>query len=105
MLAAHIDQENLVHGQQTVAAAKPLNQGVKGYTAKTPGHKAPKTPFKVPLNDENTPFPRGKSVLKTNGKAENKPHGPGKGDLAFDKATFVTPAGTSCWSSGNEMSN
>jgi hypothetical protein len=90
MLAAHIDQENLVHGQQTAAAAKPLNQGAKGYAAKTPGRKAPKTPFKVPLNDENALFRGGKSVLKTNGKAADK----GTTKIAFDKSAFVTPAGT-----------
>jgi hypothetical protein len=90
MLAAHIDQENFVHGQQTAAAAKPLNQGAKGYAAKTPGRKAPKTPFKVPLNDENALFRGGKSGLKTNGKAADK----GTTKIAFDKSAFVTPAGT-----------
>jgi hypothetical protein len=95
MLAAHIDQENFVHGQQTAAAAKPLNQGAKGYAAKTPGRKAPKTPFKVPLNDENALFRGGKSVLKTNGKAEEKAHGTTK--PAFDKSAYLTPAGTSRW--------
>ena len=92
MLAAHIDQENFVHGQQTTAAAKPLNQGTKGYAAKTPGHKAPKTPFKVPLNDENALFRGGKSVLKTNGKADDK-----TAKLVFDKSAFQTPAGMSNW--------
>jgi hypothetical protein len=88
MLAAHIDQENFVHGQQTAAAAKPLNQGARGYGPKTPGRKAPKTPFKVPLNDENVLFRGGKSALKTNGKAEDKAT-----KLAFDKSAFQTPAG------------
>jgi hypothetical protein len=92
MLAAHIDQENFVHGQQTAAAAKPLNQGAKGYAAKTPGRKAPKTPFKVPLNDENAVLGGGKSVLKTNGKAVDKVLGTTK--LALDKSAFITPAGT-----------
>jgi hypothetical protein len=94
MLAAHVDQENLVHSQQTAAAAKPLNQGVRGYTAKTPGNKVPKTPFKVPLNDENAPFGRGKSVLKTgNGKADDKALTGGKKGVQLDKNAFVTPAG------------
>jgi len=81
MLAARIDQENRLHEQQTAAAAKPLNQGLRAFGAKTPGNKAPKTPFKVPLNDENTQFNPGKSVLKTNGKIFDKP------------SAFVTPAG------------
>ncbi|KAH8804563.1 hypothetical protein F5884DRAFT_418131 [Xylogone sp. PMI_703] len=83
------DQENLVHGQQTAAAAKPLNQGVRGLQPKTPGNRYPKTPLKVPLNDENAPAGfGGKSVLKTKGKgAENLIIG-GK-----DKNAFVTPLG------------
>jgi hypothetical protein len=81
MLAARIDQENLVHEQQTAAAGKPLNQGLRGFNAKTPGNKAPKTPFKVPLNDENSQFNGGKTLLKTNGKGLDK------------ISAFVTPAG------------
>ncbi|EON66690.1 hypothetical protein W97_05936 [Coniosporium apollinis CBS 100218] len=89
MLAVR-DQENFVHGQQAAAAAKPLNQGL---VAKTPGNKAPKTPFKVALNDENVVFRGGKSVLKTNGKGnENLFTGAKKGN-ELDKNTFVTPAG------------
>jgi hypothetical protein len=38
----------------------------------------PKTPFKIPLNDENGQIRGGKSALKTNGQ----------------KSAFVTPAGT-----------
>jgi hypothetical protein len=84
MLAARADQENAVHAHQTAAAAKPLNQGIKGLTAKTPGNRAPKTPFKIPLNDENATFQPGKSVLKTNGKEKG---------LTVKKDAFVTPAG------------
>lgn len=69
MFAARADQENFVHAQQTIAAAKPMNQGVRGLQGKTPGNKAPKTPFKVPLNDENEAGKTGKGGLKTNGKA------------------------------------
>lgn len=90
MLAARVDQENLIHEQHTVVAGKPLNQGLRGYTAKTPGNKAPKTPFKIPLNDENT-YNAGKSGLKTNGKGFDKTvtkKGP-----VFDKNAFITPAG------------
>ena len=93
MLAAR-DQENLVHGHQTTAAAKPLNQGIKQLAPKTPGNKVPKTPFKLPLNDENGTFAGGKTNLKTNLKGnENVPFGGKKAGLG-DKNAFVTPMGT-----------
>ncbi|GFF52092.1 hypothetical protein IFM58399_09237 [Aspergillus lentulus] len=77
------DQENLVHTHQTVAAAKPLNHGVKQLQPRTPGARAPKTPFKVPLNDENDPLAFGKKTVKAAGKqkANTKPA----------KDAFVTP--------------
>ncbi|KAF1950674.1 hypothetical protein CC80DRAFT_455332 [Byssothecium circinans] len=87
VLAAR-DQENQVHHLQASTAGK---NGLKGLGAKTPGHKAPKTPFKVSLNDENAVGKAGKSVLKTNGKG-NIPmtvKKDGKGDMG----AFVTPAG------------
>jgi hypothetical protein len=65
-LAAH-DQENAIRN---------ISIGPGG---KTPGNKAPKTPFKVPLNDENVFKQAGKSVLKTNGKGNEN--------------AFLTPAG------------
>jgi hypothetical protein len=77
MLAAR-DQENLVHGHQAAAASKPLNQNVRTLQPKTPGNKYPKTPLKIPLNDENAPTIFG-------GKS-----GKGKG-ATFDKNAFVTP--------------
>lgn len=87
MLAARNDQENFIHGQQTAAAAKPLNQGAKGFGAKTP---APKTPFRTARNDENVVFQGGKSVLKTNGKAQL---GGAKNGGKVESNAFVTPAG------------
>ncbi|KAF2435045.1 hypothetical protein EJ08DRAFT_675472 [Tothia fuscella] len=92
------DQENAVHAHQTAAAAKPLNAGVKGLNAKTPGNRAPKTPFKIPLNDENAlGGPAGKSILKTNGKGGGGDKVFGtvkKGGMGGDKNNvFVTPAG------------
>lgn len=59
MLAAHRDQENLVQSHQVPAKQQP----------KTPGARYPKTPHKVPLNDENgaTAF-RGKSGKMGDGK-------------------------------------
>jgi hypothetical protein len=89
MFATRNNDENATYQQQTAAAAKPLNQGIKGLAPKTPGNKAPKTPFKVSLNDENAAFGPG----KTGGKGNNGgPFGEGKtGKL--DKNIFVTPAG------------
>ncbi|KAK7536723.1 hypothetical protein IWX49DRAFT_580299 [Phyllosticta citricarpa] len=96
MLAAHQDQENLAASHHNAAAAKPLNQGIKGFAgAKTPANKAPKTPFKVPLNDENGATKAGKNLLKTGGKGgENQlvPTGKKPGAPA-DNSAFVTPAG------------
>ena len=75
MLAAR-DQENLVHGHQAAAASKPLNRQLP---PKTPGKQVPKTPFKIPLNDENAQGPLGgKGTLKTKGDGKN---------------AFVTPMG------------
>ncbi|KAJ8059312.1 hypothetical protein OCU04_012273 [Sclerotinia nivalis] len=83
------DQENLVHGHQQVAASKPLNQTTRSLQPKTPGNKFPKTPLKVPLNDENAPGGIGGkgTVLGTKGK------GLGGKDATFDKNAFVTPMG------------
>ncbi|KAL3478223.1 hypothetical protein BJX99DRAFT_109443 [Aspergillus californicus] len=80
------DQENLVHSHQTVAALKPLNQGAKQLQPKTPGARAPKTPFKVPLKDENDPLAFGKKTVKTVGK-QNENARPSVKDA------FVTPIG------------
>jgi len=85
--------ENAIYEQQTAAAAKPLNQGVKGLAPKTPGHRtAPKTPFKGPQNDENAAF-RG---AKTGGKGKQEEGSrDGKGGK-IEKTAFVTPAGMLC---------
>ncbi|EAW11834.1 uncharacterized protein ACLA_005900 [Aspergillus clavatus NRRL 1] len=77
------DQENLVHTHQTVAAAKSLNQGVKQLQPRTPGTRAPKTPFKVPLNDENDPLTFGKKTIKAAGKQRE--------NTKPAKDAFVTP--------------
>lgn len=92
MLAAR-DQENLVHGHQAAAASKPLNQA-RQLAPKTPG-KAPKTPFKLPLNDENNVggLGGGKVGLKTHGKGNENLLLGAKGGLA-DKNAFITPMGT-----------
>ncbi|KAJ5658303.1 uncharacterized protein N7484_001952 [Penicillium longicatenatum] len=73
------DQENLVNTHQTVAANKPLNQGVKQLGPKTPGRK-------VRLNDENNTIAFGKQTVKGNGnRLENSKPG---------KDAFVTPMDT-----------
>ncbi|WPH03068.1 Hypothetical protein R9X50_00594200 [Acrodontium crateriforme] len=85
MFASRNHNENAIYEQQTAAAAKPLNQGLKGLAPKTPGAKAPKTPFKISRNDENATFGPG----KTGGKGK-------QGDEKTNKAernAFVTPAG------------
>lgn len=92
MFASRTHNENAIYEQQTAAASKPLNQGVKGLAPKTPGNKAPKTPFKVPLNDENAVLGPG----KTGGKGKQAAlFGEGKGGKAESNA-FVTPAGKNC---------
>lgn len=82
MFAAH-DQENLVSIHQTAANTK-QQQNARTLQPKTPAARYPKTPLKVPLNDENTTrgFGGGKSNLGT-----NKPK--------LDMSQFVTPGGQS----------
>ena len=95
MLAAR-DQENLVHGHQAAAAAKPLNQGTKQLPPKTPGRSqlAPKTPFRVPLNDENGGLAQGglKTNSKTNGKGNENFTIRGNKTGELEKNAFVTPS-------------
>ncbi|KAH6459085.1 hypothetical protein HBI57_100020 [Parastagonospora nodorum] len=74
-LAAH-DQENAIRNISIGPGGKPLNAGAKGLGAKTPGNKAPKTPFKIPLNDENVIKPTGKANGKGNENAFLTPAGP-----------------------------
>lgn len=84
MLAAR-DQENLVHGHHQAAASKPLNQN-----AKTSGNKYPKTPLKIPLQDENAPGGFGGKSAKGKGL---EGFATGKKGTTFDKNAFVTPMG------------
>lgn len=81
----------MVHGQQAAAASKPLNQGVRQLAPKTPANRPPKTPFKLPLNDENgkMAFGGGKTVGRGN---ENIIMTAKKGGFG-DKNAFVTPMG------------
>ena len=94
-MSVALGQENLVHGHQQTAAAKPLNQGIRQLAPKTPGNKYPKTPLKIPLNDENEfgGLGGGKLGQRTNGKGNaNTTVGAKKMTLA-DKNAFVTPMG------------
>ncbi|CAG8957077.1 hypothetical protein HYFRA_00009278 [Hymenoscyphus fraxineus] len=84
------DQENLVHGHQTAAASKPLNQSTRSLQPKTPGNKYPKTPLRVPLNDENAPGIFGGKSVK--GKGLENMMNTGKKGATLDKNSFVTPA-------------
>ncbi len=88
-LAAN-DQENALRHLQAGAAGKSLNAGIK----------APKTPFKVPLNDENAP---NKTILKTNGKGAGNLFMTSKKGGKLDENAFVTPAGTFHDSSQQEL--
>jgi hypothetical protein len=92
MLAAHKDQENLAFSHQAGAAAKQQqqNQAFRTLQPKTPGARYPKTPLKIPLNDENaTHGLGGKSILRPKNNNENITT-MGKGG----KSSFVTPLGT-----------
>ncbi|KAH6640981.1 hypothetical protein F5144DRAFT_484001 [Chaetomium tenue] len=87
MLAAHHDQEN-VYTHQAGASKQQLQ-------AKTPGARFPKTPLKVPLNDENSNHGfGGKSALRGKGNNENiLTVGKGANGLGKSgKSAMVTPA-------------
>ncbi len=89
MLAAR-DQENRVFSHQAGAVAKQQN-----LQPKTPGARFPKTPLKVPLNDENaTRVLGGKSVLgdRPGGGNENI-RTVGRGAKGAEKSNLVTPLG------------
>ena len=102
---AALEKENLVHGHQTAAASKSLNQTVKHLPPKTPGNRVPKTPFKIPLNDENGPPRFGKLGLEANTRGnENPTTGGGKGGF-LQKNAFITPLGTYIFSSATNFGN
>ncbi|KAH8664316.1 hypothetical protein BX600DRAFT_550378 [Xylariales sp. PMI_506] len=84
MLAVR-DQENLVARHQTGAVLKQQQNGQLG-------SRYPKTPIKIPLNDENAGHLKGgaKSIL-TNRTRGNENATTSKGTKGMDKANFVTP--------------
>lgn len=95
MLAAR-DQENLVHGHQTIATSKVFNQGAKQLQPKTPGNKIPNAPFNLPLKDKN-----GTTTLGVAGKSAFGAQGRGNENLVNvakkvglgDKDAYITPLG------------
>lgn len=93
-LAAN-DQENVLRNLQAGGAGKSLNAGLKAFNAKTPANKAPKTPFKIPLNDENAVNKPGKSGLQNNGKGNENLLMASKKGGKIDANAFMTPAGKS----------
>jgi hypothetical protein len=89
------DQENLAHVHHTAAAAKPLNQSVRALQPKTPSNRAPKTPLRVALNDENKPLGLNgqKTGLKSVANGNENIIQTTRKDGKLDKKTFVTPIG------------
>ena len=94
MLAAR-GQENLVHGQQAAAAAKPLNRGTKYVPPKTPGAKPPKTPFNGRQHDENAidGLGMGKPVVLGRDTGMNASKTGGKQGGGSGRNAFETPMG------------
>lgn len=92
MLAAR-DQENLAFSHHAGAVAKQQqNQGIRQLQPKTPGARYPKTPLKIPLNDENANHGLGKSVLGGRSRGANENIMTiGKGGKAAEKSNWVTP--------------
>lgn len=86
------DQENLTYTQQAAGAAKSLNQGTRQLPPKTPSNKAPKTPFKLPLKDENGNggLGAGKDGLRTAARNNENALAGKKGGFSGPNA-FVTP--------------
>lgn len=89
MFSTRTDQENLTYDHQRAAAAKPLNQPLG---TKTPGNKAPKTPFRKQLNDENDAFNTGFKTGKKGGDGNLFTKGK-KATGGLDNNAFITPAG------------
>ena len=85
MLAAR-DLENRVAAHHNGAALKQQQQAGRLY---------PKTPVKIPLNDENATHAAGKSALG-NG---NRTRGNENMQLTSKRSNFVTPVGKSCYRS------
>jgi hypothetical protein len=88
MLRAHQDQENLVSIHQANAATK-QHGTTRTLQPKTPGARYPKTPLKIPLNDENAAHVLGGKSILTN-------------KTKVDRAQWQTPAGKQT-SEGNKL--
>lgn len=90
MLAAHRDQENLVHSRQVPTK----DVASKNIAPRTPGARYPKTPLKIPLNDENGAQATGAKGLLPTGK-----------NTMGKKQPTATPAGTRRAPLGNKTTN
>ncbi|RYP24507.1 hypothetical protein DL765_000527 [Monosporascus sp. GIB2] len=91
MLAVR-DQENLVHARQNGASLK--QQQGRQLQPKTPGARYPKTPIKVPLNDENATYVVGAAKSNLAGRARGNENAlTSKASKGLDKSNFVTPIG------------
>ncbi|CAH0053452.1 unnamed protein product [Clonostachys solani] len=94
MLAAHRDQENLVHSHQVSGKQHP----------KTPGARYPKTPLKYGQNDENAPT----AFAGKNGLGGTRLGGQDKITMTKGKQSMVTPTGPQSQSRaplGNKTTN
>ncbi|KAF1815976.1 hypothetical protein P152DRAFT_471336 [Eremomyces bilateralis CBS 781.70] len=85
------DQENVFHNRQTAAAAKTRAQTSTSHPIKTPGPRAPKTPFKSKLNDENAAGNGAETGLKTGRKGLAPQALDGKRKTATKPGIFQTP--------------
>ncbi|RYP61330.1 hypothetical protein DL769_007743 [Monosporascus sp. CRB-8-3] len=91
MLAVR-DQENLVHARQNGASLK--QQQGRQLQPKTPGARYPKTPIKVPLNDENATHVVGGAKSNLAGRTRGNENAlTSKASKGLDKSNFVTPMG------------
>jgi hypothetical protein len=86
MLVAR-DQENLVARHQTEATLKQSQNSQLG-------NRYPKTPIKIPLNDENAGHFKGAKSILGNRTRGNENATTSKGLKELDKSRFVTPMGT-----------
>ncbi|VUC37828.1 unnamed protein product [Clonostachys rosea] len=94
MLAAHRDQENLVHSHQVSGKQQP----------KTPGARYPKTPHKYGQNDENAPT----AFAGKTGLGGTRLGGQDKITMTKGKQSMVTPTGPQSHSRaplGNKTTN
>ncbi|CAM1508504.1 Fc.00g053520.m01.CDS01 [Cosmosporella sp. VM-42] len=91
MLAAHRDQENLVHSRQVTSKQQ----------AKTPGARFPKTPSRYPQRDENAPT----AFAGKTGLDGARKFGGDKTVMKGTQQAFTTPMGQTRAPLGNKTTN